>query len=145
MSSLFQTNLQTYKDTLKKYPNVTHMYIRRNDPNFNGSVIDVPVKHVLITLKVNPTWELLMSTNEIDDIVTDLFPDDPNENIEKESYELFKEDEDIPKIPEPISDKEFEEIIKDKPTTENNPLKCEICGFVAKNKGGLAFHMRKHK
>lgn len=62
----------------KENPTATHVYIRRSK---DGVTIDVPVGHAELTLKNNPTWEIVSSNKQMEDEVEQLFREPEDEPI----------------------------------------------------------------
>lgn len=64
------------------------------------------------------------------------FTDDVMLKIKKLGYKVVEEDS------KPLNEEKVIEVVKEEKDPE---FKCDVCGFIAKNKSGLTAHMRKHK
>jgi len=53
------TTINQYKKEGIKY-----IYVQRNDNKHNGSVIDIPVDTLAMTLKIHPTWKVIETVKE---------------------------------------------------------------------------------
>lgn len=119
---------------LKKQPNTEFVYFKRLGGNFIGDIIDMPLKLAEWTINQNPDWELVSSTEQMDEDIADLFKDESSEPLfDKEKSEVPKFE--VPDIPKPVSDKEFKatmNVNKEVPVgkatkvTSAKPLK--VCG-----------------
>ena len=112
-------------------------YIRRED----GSVIDIPDRHLAMTLKQHPTWTLIDNvdvTRSDEQLPTargaeaPVVEADVEERGEDEDTEETQEDEPVkPAAPVEASDEE---------------VACEKCDYIGKNKRAVSMHTsRVHK
>jgi hypothetical protein len=54
-------------------------YVRRNDTVFNGSIVEIPESHLAMTLRVNPTWQVMEeTTNESVEPIIPTAPKQPS-------------------------------------------------------------------
>ncbi|MCK9319853.1 hypothetical protein [Methanoculleus sp.] len=131
-------NIEKLNDILKKTPDSKFIYIRRNGAQ--NDVIDVPITQVIPTIKRNPTWEITEAIEQMDEEMKNLFLEDdtkPESLIELK----IKNKVEVPPVPAPISDKEFETIMKNGGTS----FGCSMCEFVGKNEKSLRMHiLKKH-
>ena len=97
------------KQILEKNPNTKFVYFKRVGGQFVGDIIDVPLKHVEITMKVNPMWILVSTTEQMDADIADLFTDDKLAPTADLVYD--KDKLDIPPLPAPVTDKEFDKVM----------------------------------
>jgi hypothetical protein len=102
-------NFEALKEILRKQPNSKFVYFRRLGEGFKGDIIDVPMRQAEFTIKQNPSWELVQAIEQIKDDVAALFNDEVIAPVELKNEETLE----VPPLPEPISDKEFESIMSD--------------------------------
>jgi hypothetical protein len=105
-----QRNFETLKEILIKQPNSKFAYFRRLGEGFKGDIIDVPIRQSEFMIKQFPMWELVQAIEQIRDDIAALFND--TEEIKPSE---FKQEEilEVPPIPEPMSDEEFETIMSE--------------------------------
>ena len=84
-------NKETFQKLITANPRLTHVYIRRT--TMDGSIIDIPIRSVEGTLKVNPSWEIMGGD-------TTASPATSNSDLPK-----------VPPRPAPISNKEFHTVM----------------------------------
>ena len=98
--TLPEKNLRILNEIRKNFPRTTHVYVKRNGPKWEGKpgqTIEIGIDAVLITIGVHPDWEILMSAQQIDYEVEQLFADDPIEKVTEELFEVpAKPSETIP-------------------------------------------------
>jgi hypothetical protein len=102
-------NFEALKEILRKQPNSKFVYFRRLGEGFKGDNIYVQMRQAEFTFKQNPSWELVQAIEQIKDDVAALFNDEVIAPVELKNEETLE----VPPLPEPISDKEFESIMSD--------------------------------
>lgn len=133
-------NIEKINLILKETPNTKFIYMKRNGNQ--EDIVDIPVKDAIPTIKRNPMWEVVEAIEQMDEDIKALFEED---KVSPTKLPELKEKETItaPPTPEPISDKEFEEIMSGGFAPNN--LKCSKCEFVGKNEKSLKMHsFKKH-
>ena len=120
-------NLKKLADIKQKFPNSTHVYMKRT--GMDGLILDIPVDHAEFTIHQHPEWELIMSAQQMD----------------KEIEQIFKDDI-APMLQE--AEKNAQDVAQEVPIVPNKPSElfmCPTCEFIAKTSSGLRLHSRKHK
>ena len=69
-----QKNRLAVEDLLKKNPTAGFIYFKRHT---DGYVVDIPISHVPMTIKVNPAWTVVTSNKQMDSEIEALFLDSP--------------------------------------------------------------------
>ena len=139
MSGIYriEENLKKFKEIKEKYPNSTHVYMKRSD--MDGAILDIPMNGVEFTIHQHPAWEVVMSAQQMDKEIEQIFKDDVSPMLaeaEKNAEEITGEQADslatgigacpvVPKKPSEL-------------------FMCEQCEFIAKSAFGLSVHQRRH-
>lgn len=167
-----KSNEEVLERLKRENKNMTHVYIKRW--GMDGSIIDVPLNSVAMTLKVNKMWEIVSSNKQMSEEVEKLFEDEtasipslslsmPTVAVDNLEVPAAPSQEEILAALESLQDAPGQEIepetveiaIGDKITIREaigvgalTPTvginKCPKCDFVGKNSNGLRLHSKKH-
>lgn len=74
MTNRKKQNKEMVKRMLESNPKTTHVYVKRW--GMDGAVIDIPIRHIQLTIENNPFWEVLSSNRSMDAAIEKLFEDD---------------------------------------------------------------------
>ena len=109
-----QKNLEKLKKIIENNSNEKYVYFKRTGNQ--EDIIDIPIKQAELIIKVNHTWAIVESVNQIDDELNLLF-DDEDKSI-PEFSETNSTKLPVPSVPEPIDDEEFNKLM----ATENDSI-----------------------
>lgn len=97
MKGNIQYNLDFLKVLLEKYPETRFVFFRRYGGNFAGDFVDIPIKQAITTINQNPDWEIIVDEKQKE-----------NKKISQFAEENLPE---VPPIPSPISEREFNKVM----------------------------------